>query len=234
MTATAAVAEYESGPGDGFLFPITSDEQSVWFGKGNYLGRIPFPYVDSMTLTKSSVSGCLKTTAHVTLTAPPPADDFVVTLGSSNPDAVVPSSIKFKAGTTSKSLAIVTSAVASIESATISATGGGRTAKATLTLEPMGVKALTLTPNPVLAGDPVEGTVTLDCAAGPGPITVDLSSTQPAIASPTTANVTIPAGSTSAPFAVVTTPVTKVTKPAIKGTANGVTKSKTLVVNPGS
>jgi hypothetical protein len=180
------------------------------------------------------VSGCLKTTARVTLTAPAPPAGLVVALDSSNAHAVVPSSIKFKAGTITKSVAIVTTAVASIESATISATGGGTTATATLTLEPMGVKALTLTPNPVLGGDPVEGTVTLDCAAGPGPITVDLSSTQPAIASPTTANVTIPAGSTSAPFGVVTTPVTKVTKPAIKGTANGVTKSKTLVVNPGS
>lgn len=234
ITTTGTVAEYESGTGVGHpvAMPITSDDDSVWFGKGNYVSRAMAMRVDSVRFGKSSISGCLKTKAYVTLVAPAPEEGFVVTLGSSNAHAVVPASITFKAGTTRKSVSIVTSAVASIESATISATAGGYTVAADLTLTPMGLKMLTLSPNPVIGGESVDGTVTLECAAGPGPITVDLSSTKPTVASPTTANVTVAAGSTSAPFRVTTTAVTAVTKPSIKGAANGVTKSKTLTVNP--
>jgi hypothetical protein len=67
---------------------------------------------------------------------------------------------------------------------------------------------------------------------GPGAIEVRLTSTKPLAAAPATPTVTVHVGTKVMPFAVTTNPVTVVTKPAIKATANGVTKSKALVVNP--
>ena len=76
------------------------------------------------------------------------------------------------------------------------------------------------------------GTVRLECPAAPGDIAVALSSTKPAIAQPSSASVTVPAGEQIVPFTVMTNPVFVTSKPAIKAKANGVTKSKAFVVNP--
>jgi sugar lactone lactonase YvrE len=185
----------------------------------------------SLTLSKTVVSGCLKVTGKVTLAAPAPVDGVVVTLTSDDAHAPVPASLKLKAGTLAKTFAIPTSPVAGNETATITAGTGGVTGAVSLTLTPMAPKSLVLLPNPVVGGNPVAGTVTLECAAGPGPIPVALTSSKPAAAVPPT--VMVPLGSTKSTFTVTTTSVTVVTKPSIKATANGVTKSKTLVVSPG-
>jgi hypothetical protein len=190
--------------------------------------------IAALTLSKTLISGCLKTTGKVTLSAPAPAGGTVVALASDNVHAGVPASLTLKAGATVKSFSIVTSPVAANEIATITAATGGVTGSSTLTLKPMALKSLTLVPNPIVGGNPATGTVALECAAGPGDIVVALSSSKPATAWPAAPTVTVPFGSATAVFTVATAPVTVVTKPAIKATANGVTKSKTLIVNPGS
>jgi hypothetical protein len=192
----------------------------------------PVTGLASVELSKTLVSGCLSATGKVTLTGPAPAGGFTVLLHSGNPHAVVPTQITFKEGIRSKAFKVVTQAVEEIETATIEASMGDGRVSATVTLTPMGVRLLLLSPNPVAGGGSVAGIVALPCAAGPGDITVSLSSTKPDIAAPTTATVTVPVGTNFLPFEVTTTPVTAETKPQIKATANGVTKSKTLVVNP--
>lgn len=79
-------------------------------------------------------------------------------------------------------------------------------------------------------GVQVEGLVKLECAAGPGPIFVDLSSTAPDVANPSTPSVLVPVGQRIMPFTVTTAPVEKATRKKIVATANGVTKSNTLTV----
>jgi hypothetical protein len=128
---------------------------------------------------------------------------------------------------------IRTSPVAVREAATIEASIPGQVLSATLTLRPMGVKTVLLSPDPVVGGATVSGIVALQCAAGPGDITVALSSTKPDIAAPATATVTIPVGTNFLPFEVTTTPVTEESKSVISATANGVKRSKALVVTPG-
>jgi hypothetical protein len=188
--------------------------------------------IASLRLSKALLSGCLKTTGKVTLIAPAPAGGLTVALHSSNPHATVPPTLVFKAGVLAKSFAIVTTAVAANETVTIEASVPGQTRSAIMTLKPMAPKSVLLTPNPVVGGGAVAGTVTLECPAAPGDITVALSSTKPAAAAPADASITVPAGARTAPFAVATTPVTVLTKPSIRARANGVTKAKTLAVTP--
>jgi uncharacterized protein YpuA (DUF1002 family) len=74
--------------------------------------------------------------------------------------------------------------------------------------------------------------VKLECKSGPGPILVEFGSTLPAVAGTTVPNVLVPAGVQTASVTVTTSPVTATKKPKITGTANGLTKSKTLTVTP--
>jgi hypothetical protein len=202
--------------------------------------RLPFlevveeytPPAAALQLTKSTVTGCLNASARITLVEPAPAGGVTVTLHSDNPHAVVPASVTLKAGATKKSVTIETSAVAAHETATIEASVPGGVASAVLTLTPMGVKSVSLTPNPVVGGNVVAGTVTLPCPAGPGDIEVTLTSTKAFIAEPTTDTILIPVATQSLPFEVRTTPVFAPVSLAIKATANEVTRSKTLTMNP--
>ena len=122
--------------------------------------------------------------------------------------------------------------VAVNESGTVNASLGTTTLGAPLTVRPMGMSLVSLSPISVVGGNAVSGTAKLECAAGPGPITVNLASANSAVANPTSATIAVPVGSTSAPFLVSTTPVGVKSTASISATANGVTKSKTLTVNP--
>jgi hypothetical protein len=93
------------------------------------------------------------------------------------------------------------------------------------------LSSLTLTPSTVVGSQPVVGKATLECNAGPGPITVDLSSTNAAVAYPVAASIVVPQGLKSASFDVSTNPVQAKSYATIAGTANGITKSKKLTVN---
>jgi N-acetylneuraminic acid mutarotase len=190
------------------------------------------PPTASLQLTKSTVTGCLNASARITLPEPAPAGGVTVTLHSDNPNATVPSSVTVKAGATKKSFPVETSAVAASETATIEASLPEGVASAVLTLEPMGVKSVTLTPNPVVGGVTVAGLLTLPCPAGPGDIAVTLTSTKAFIAEPTTDTILIPVGTQDMPFEVRTTPVFAPVSLAIKATANEATKSRKLTMEP--
>jgi len=82
-----------------------------------------------------------------------------------------------------------------------------------------------------VGGQPAVGKVTLECKAGPGPITVDLSSDNAAVAYPVAASVVVPQGLKSAYFDVTTNSVQAKSYATIAGAANGITKSKKLTVN---
>jgi len=79
-------------------------------------------------------------------------------------------------------------------------------------------------------GKPVAGTAKLVCKSGPGPITVELTSSNPGVANPVATSIVIPQGLQSAPFTVTTNQVLSKSSAVISGTANATTKSKTLTV----
>jgi len=135
-------------------------------------------------------------------------------------------------GLTTKTFTVTTKAVAANQEGTVSATLGSVTLGQPLTVRPMLMYSVSLTPTTVIGGSMVSGTAKLECKAGPGPVAVSLASTNGAVANPTVASISVPVGYTSAAFQVATTPVAVSSKATISATANGSTKTKVLTVTP--
>jgi hypothetical protein len=190
------------------------------------------PQLTGLTLKKPTVAGCKPVVGTVTLSAPAPAGGLVVSLGETFASASVPASLAIPAGATSRTFKVTTAAVGVPEAGTVSATLGATTLTAPLTVRPISVLSVTLTPNPVVGGSPVGGVVKLECKAQPAAILVTLGSTNAGVAGPTVPNVLVAQGTQTAPFSVATTPVGATTKPKITATANGLTKAKPLTVTP--
>jgi hypothetical protein len=99
------------------------------------------------------------------------------------------------------------------------------------TSTPAALSAITLDPTSVVGGNSAQGTVTLTSAAPPGGAVVTLSSGNLAVAT-LPASATVPAGATSASFAIATTPVTAPTLATLTAAFGGTTRSASLTVTP--
>jgi len=170
-------------------------------------------------------------TGTVELFQPAPSKGATVLLSDDIPAAASAASVVVSAGKTTKSFTIKTVPVAAAQSGMVSATLDGKTLTQDLTVRPMGLASVTLTPTSVVGSQPVTGQATLECNAGPEPITVDLSSNNASAAHPVAASIVVPQGLKSASFDVSTKPVQAKSYATIAGTANGITKSKKLTVN---
>jgi hypothetical protein len=190
------------------------------------------PALSALTLAPATFAGgCQTSTGKVTLTAPAPAGGAVVTITDTNPAAGMPASVTGPAGATTAKFTITGVAVAAKQSGTVTASYGGVSKSATVTVRPIGVKTLTLSPNPVVGPNSVTGTVTLECPAAPSSITVALTSSNTAVAT-TVPSLSIPAGSTTGTFTVTAKDVSVVSSANIKALANGISRTVTLTVNP--
>jgi secreted trypsin-like serine protease len=185
-----------------------------------------------MSLKSSVISGCRTVTGTVTLSGPAPAEGVVVTLGDTLASATVPATLKILAGATTKTFTVKTLAVATEEPGTVSAALGGTTLHQPLTVRPMGMYSVSLSPTSVVGGKPVAGTARLECKAGPGAVTVHLASTDPSVAKAVAASISVPQGLQTATFDVITNPVSAKSYVTLSGTANGISKSKRLTVTP--
>ena len=179
----------------------------------------------------ATATGCKKVNATVTLDRPAPPGGVVIDLADTNPAASVPASLKIASTKTSGKFAVTVTPVTSAQGGAITATLGSSVATKPFTVMPISVQTLALTPNPVVGGNPVAGTVTLECAAA-NDITVALSSTKPSIAQPAVPSLLLSAGTRTMNFQVETADVAVATSAKINATANGVTKSKKLTINP--
>jgi hypothetical protein len=176
--------------------------------------------------------GCGSSTGKVILAGPAPAGGAVVALASTNPVAVLPPSVTVPAGATSATFPITAPAVSAVQTGTVTASYGGVQSSETLKVRPIGVSSLTLSPNPVVGGQGVAGSLVLECPAAPGAVVVNLSSSNPAVVWPGAASVTVPAGAVTARFTVLTADVAVESYADIRATAGGVTKRVRLVVQP--
>jgi hypothetical protein len=183
-----------------------------------------------LTLNRSLTAGCKSVTGTVKLNCPAPAEGVVVTLSDTLAAASEAATLKILAGATSKTFTVKTLPVESEETGTVSATLGNTTLSQPLTVRPMGLSSLTLTSTIVVGSNDVIGKATLECKAGPGPITVDLSSNNPAVASPVAASIVVPQSLPSVNFDVTTDAVQAKSYATLSGVANGITKSKKLTV----
>ncbi|HYG65618.1 MAG TPA: hypothetical protein VEL74_23750, partial [Thermoanaerobaculia bacterium] len=193
----------------------------------------PSAVLSSLTVTPLTFpGGCKTATGKVTLTAPAPAGGAWVPITNQHPVATMPSGVTVPAGATSATFTISGPAVSSTVTGTVSASVGGVTKSVSVKVRPIAILSLTLSPNRLRGPGSSTATVTLECPAAPGSISVVLSSSNTAVATPAVASLTIPAGARTATFQVNAADVSAVSTASISARGNGVTKTATITVEP--
>jgi len=125
-------------------------------------------------------------------------------------------------------LAVAAAGLADLSSAAASSGSGPVVAQSALVVS-TALSSVKLSPTDVVGGGSSTGTVTLTSTAPSGGLLVALSSDNPAAAT-VPASVTVPAGSSSATFAVSTTVVPNSQSSLIIGTAGGATAYSIITV----
>jgi hypothetical protein len=189
--------------------------------------------LNSLGVSPASVTGGQSATGTVSLTGPASGSGALVTLSSANPAATVPSSVTVPANASSANFAVNTSVVSSTTVGNITAIYAGVNKSSTLTVTapastPAALASLTLNPTTVVGGSSSVGTVTFDKPTTSA-LVVTLASNKPTKAN-VPANVTVPAGASSATFNITTTRVSKRINANITASYGGVTKSATLTM----
>jgi LmbE family N-acetylglucosaminyl deacetylase len=211
----------------------TSASISASYGGGTQsvsLTVLP-PVPSALSISPTSVTGGTGATGTVTLSGPAPAGGAQVALSDNSGAASVPASVTVPAGATSASFSIGTSAVADNTAVTISASYGGATRSATLTVLHAVLASLTLNPTSVVGGPLLgnsTGRVTLNGPAPAGGAVVALSDNSGACSTP--GSVTVAAGATSATFTVTTSIVLISTNCTVTATYKGTSRSASLQI----
>ena len=187
------------------------------------------PHLTGFTVSPASVAGGSTATGTLTLDNPAHATGFVVFLSSDNVSATVPSTVTIPAGAKQGTFSVTTVPVSSATSAKLSATAGTLSLAQNLGITRPVLSSLALSPAFVFGGDGSTGTVTLIGTSPAGGIKVTLASNNLAATVP--AYVIIPAGASSATFAVTTKAVAANVSATISAGLTGITKSAKLGVD---
>jgi hypothetical protein len=193
--------------------------------------------LSSFKLNPTSVNGGSPSTGSLTLSAPAASGGALVSLSSSSTVvATVPANVTVPSGAATAVFNVSTSPVTASTSVILSASFAGVTQTASLTVTPQPppgptLTSLSLSPPGVIGGSSSTGSVALSAPAPNGGVLVLLSSSSTAVAT-VPANVTVPAGHTSATFTVTTLPVTTSTPVDISASYAGVTHRASLTVTP--
>jgi len=163
--------------------------------------------LSSITFSPSSVVGGNSGQGIVTLNGKAPSGGIAVSLASSNvPKGVsFPASVTIPAGSSSAAFQVTTKAVKSAESLTLNASFGGKTASATLAIQPATLQSVSVKPASFFGGQSALGTVTMTGNVAT-PLTIKLSSSSSIVMVPS--SVTISANENFANFAVISKGVT--------------------------
>jgi hypothetical protein len=187
--------------------------------------------ISSVTVTPNPVVAGKTATGKVTLTAPAPAGGAVISLSDDLAATTMPASITVAAGTTTKTFSITTANVGSTaQSGTVRAASGASVATTALTVQPLALNSVVLSPTTAVGGNNVTGTVNLNGPAPAGGIVVALSDNLAATTVP--ASVTVAAGANKATFTIKTTVVTVKQTGTVTATMNGASKTAALAVRP--
>lgn len=167
----------------------------------------PSRNLTGFVVSPTTTDGTKGSTGQVTLSVPADGNNYTVALQSSNPAvASVPATVGFLNGQQTASFPISTTAVDASTDVTITASAGGRTLAATLTVIPtpppaFDVEAVTVSPAVIAGGGTATATITTTTSAPAGGVTIPVSSSDGKIAG-VPATVFIPAGATSVSFPV--------------------------------
>ena len=177
--------------------------------------------LNKLQIAQVSVLGGGSTTGTLFFTGAIPRSGLPVSLKSNNTAAQVGASVTLKTGTTSISFPITTSGVSSDTPVTISAGYGTTLVSAQMTVVAARIGALSLNPSSVVGGNSVTLTISINDAAPPGGISVQLSQSSAILSQPLPNGIamngqvipTIPASGPPPSFPTVTIPAgqTKVT-----------------------
>jgi len=182
--------------------------------------------ISGVTLSASTLSVGGTAQGTVTLSASA-ASATTVTLTSSNPQIVsVQTPVTIPSGGSTASFAI-TGVGPGTATITASANGSTRLSPTVTVTGQATAFSITLGASSVVGGNLVNGTIALGAAAPPGGAVVTLSATDP-LGVPAT--VTVPAGSTTATFSVITRAVGGTITGTITASYNGASASVTLLV----
>jgi hypothetical protein len=196
--------------------------------KSATLSLIPLA-VSSLTVYPALVGGLASASNTVYLNRPAPSTGAVVTLSSPDTSVAVPASVTVPPGATSASFTATTTNVAAARTVTISAALGGVTKTGTLTVNPVGLSFVALSPAALVGGKASRSNVVyLDGPAPSSGAAVTLRSSNTVAVVP--ASVTVPAGARSALFSITTIDVAAATSVSISAAYGGVTKAATLTV----
>ena len=185
----------------------------------------------TLAFSPAGLAGGQATTGSLTLLGPASLAAATVTLTSSNPSLVsVPASAPIAAGAIlAQFTATAQAAVAAPTPVTITASVGGLTTTAVVTVTPTTLTPLVLSPSIVDGGNGSTGVVTLNAPAPPSGATATLTSSDSSVTVP--ASITIPSGSVTGTFAVGTSVGTTEKTVTITAAYHG-SVSQTLDVKP--
>ena len=188
--------------------------------------------LSSFAINPTSVAGGDSSQMTITLSGPAPSGGTSVALSSGNAKATVPASVVVPAGQSNVTANVLTSAVTTDTTVTLTASLSGTSKTATLQLlSPRAVPSqVTLSPSTVLGGTASTGKVKLAAAAPTGGVVVALQVGGAGATAPAT--VSVLAGATEATFSVSTQAVTAQKDVTITATASNVSASGTLTIRP--
>ena len=170
------------------------------------------------------------TWVDVRLTGPAAPGGVDVTLSETSGSLTFPSVVHIVEGQESAGVMVHAANVSVRKSVLLHASDGLSELTVPLTVSPVDVAVLSLSATSVTGGATATGTITLSAPAPGSGAAIGLSSNQSLVTVP--AMVHIPAGASSASFAISSTPVQNRVFVSITATAGALTKSKLITVNP--
>lgn len=190
---------------------------------------LPCP-IRAFAVFPATIAGGLTTNGQVVL-RDIQANGASVGLSDNSAYVTVPSSISIPSGGKTANFAVSTSPVSTNVIATLTATFQGALRRTLMTLtNQVALLALSVSPSSVVGGASASGTVTLTKITYPSSFPVSLSDNLSVIWTP--ASVLVLANKKTAAFPISTATVTATYTGTIVATANGVTRTATLRVQP--
>ena len=210
----------------------TTNAVTPWSATGTFtLGTAP-PTPVSITPVLATLFSGNTSWVEVQLTAGVPAGGATINLASSNQAiAPVPATLAMQGNAAWTQFQMTVGQVTAPTPVTITATLNGVTTSRQITVNPPGLKSLTMTGGPVSGGATAGAILSLNGQAPASSAVVNLESNNPAVTPPPT--VTIPAGVTAVSVAMSTNDVTQSTPVTITATWSGASTQAQITVVPG-
>jgi hypothetical protein len=182
-----------------------------------------------LIVIQASLGGGQEAVGQITLSEPAPEGGLSIALASSDPSAVtVPPGVTIPAGETSAAFTINAQSVTQTKTAQISARLWDMQRTQTITVKPW-IAAFRVSPDSVVGGATVTGTLTLNQAAPTGGLTVTLESSQTAVNLP--ASVTFQPGTLTRTFTFTVGAVTQAVEATLRARYGDETLSTSLFLN---